>query len=200
MKRSIPILFLVLGFIAIACNLFTLAQVDADTEETALAQSVDATLTANAPAPSLPASPTRLSAPTHTPKIAMPTITNPTSTLVPEHTATPREPFISEILFSTEYSDESIPKDTTSEFDKDTKEVNAYFSYCGIPAGSRITRYWILNGKEVVSRVFSFTDSCGDYRLSISGSGNSPLDPGMWELNIFVGNKLMQSGKFRILR
>jgi len=105
-----------------------------------------------------------------------------------------------EITFARDVTEDNQPIESAAVFKKGIKRVYAIFPYSGIQEGTKYTLYWTVNGKEFVSAVKTWKwDSSGTYSTSTFYTNNSDLDVGTWKLAIFIGNKLMTSGTFKII-
>ena len=192
----------------LACSLASsvLPDLVSGDQETQLAADVNATLTANAetelsnveteaveatstppPSPTMPLP----STPTDTPE--------PTIQPTPTPTSTPAGPWVGEITFASDISQDDQPINPGTVFKRGVTLVYAFFPFSGIEKGKKITYYWTVNGKEFVSVIRTWEwDSSGTHPTSVGYSDNSQLDTGNWMLTIFVGNQKMASGTFRI--
>lgn len=193
---------------AFACSIFTpnLPGQSNDNQETKMAADVKASLTANAenqaaqvtitPPPSptlpLPSEPTNTPGPTRTPI--------PTRTPVPTRSPVPSGPWVGKITFASDISQDNQPINPGAVFKKGITQIYAIFPYSGFEKGMKITLYWTVNGKEFVSVIRTWKwDSSGTYTPSTSYSNNRQLDSGNWMFTIFVENKKLASGTFKIL-
>ena len=77
--------------------------------------------------------------------------------------------------------------------------VYACWDYGGMNPDLRFTPYWYNNGKELVSssESWDFAEN-GSICWSISWAGGRRLPLGNWDLKLYIGSELAQSGKFRI--
>jgi hypothetical protein len=195
-------LVVVFSFPALACSFLqpALPKLDSSSNETDMVAAVNATLTAAAeteaalatptppPSPTLPAQPTS----TDTPEPTIP----PTETQIPTPTGT----WIGAITFAPGIDSENRPIDPGTVFKRGVTHMYAFFPYSGIEEGKKITYYWTVNGKEFVSAVDTWQwDSSGTFVTSTAYSNNRQLDSGNWILTIFIDNKKLASGTFKIL-
>ena len=111
------------------------------------------------------------------------------------------EPTFGAITFA-EGASEGKPVDPATKFPPGIDTVWACWDYWGMNPGLRYSLYWYNNGKEW----FSATES---WDRSENGSicwhiywvgGGKGLPPGNWDLKLFTGSELAQSGKFKISR
>jgi len=105
-----------------------------------------------------------------------------------------------EITFARDVTEDNQPIESAAVFKKGIKRVYAIFPYSGIQEGTKYTQYWTVNGKEFFSAISTWEwVSSGIRTASTSNTNNSDLDVGTWKLAIFIGNKLMTSGTFKII-
>ncbi len=139
------------------------------------------------PSPTLPVlpSPTKIAGPTRTP--------------APTRTSVPAGPWVGEIVFASDVSQNSQPVNPGTIFKRGITRIYAVFPYSGFDQGTKITLYWTVNGQEFVSAVRTWQwDSSGTYTPSTSYTNNRQLDSGTWTFTIFANNKKLGSGTFKI--
>jgi len=172
---------------------------DDGSKETELAANINASVTAYIeteasfatitppPSPTMPLPPT----PTDTPM--------PSSIPTEESTPTVSGPWVGKIVFATSVTQNNEPIDPGTVFKKGITTIFAVFPYSGFEEGKKVTLYWTVNGREFVSVVRTWQwDSSGTYAPSTAYSNNRQLDAGNWQFNIFVDNKLLGTGSFKI--
>jgi hypothetical protein len=205
--RLILALAILFSLPALACSIFkpTSPTPEANARETKLASDVEASLTANAqtqaaqvtltPPPSptlpLPPSPTEIPGPVLTPV--------PTRTPVAVESPLPSGPWVGEITFASDVTQDSQPINPGTVFKRGITQIYAIFPYSGFEQGMKITVYWAVNGQEFVSAVRTWEwDPSGTYTPSTSYTNNRQLDSGIWTFTIFANNKKLGSGSFKI--
>ena len=123
----------------------------------------------------------------------------PSEPPIQEVTPTVSGPWVGKIVFAKNVTQDNEPIDPGTVFKRGITTIYAVFPYSGIEQGMKVTLYWTLNGQEFVSVVRTWQwDSSGTYAPSTAYSNNRQLDAGNWQFNIFVDNKLLGTGSFKI--
>ena len=196
-KRLLLTFVLVFTLPALACSLFQTQDLDATA--TFIAGEIFANMTAEAPTATDTATVTPTETVTPTPTITvtpLPTDT-PLLTDTPEPTV-PSEPTFGPITFAEGESEEK-PVNPATKFTPGIDTVYACWDYWGMSPEVRITTYWYNNGKKWASDSESWDlAENGSICWSISWAGSGRLPLGNWDLKLYIGSELVQSGKFRI--
>jgi hypothetical protein len=202
-KRTLALLALVVMFgtpiLACSITLPIISGQDDGSKETELAAHINASVTAYIETEASMATITPPPSPT-LPLLPVPTDT-PMPSSVPTEASTPTfsGPWVGKIVFATNVTQNNEPIDPGTVFKKGITTIYAVFPYSGFEEGKKVTLYWTVNGKEFVSVVRTWQwDPSGTYAPSTAYSNNRQLDAGNWQLNIFVDNKLLGSGSFKI--
>lgn len=122
-----------------------------------------------------------------------------TATPTEEATSTPpAEPEFGSVTFALGATEDYQPVDAGITFQEGITEVHAIFEYSGMSKDYTWERVWYLDGKEVLRNAQKWTgDETGVFDYFID-AGNDPLFPGKWDLELYVEDKLVQSGSFTI--
>ncbi|MGB7117317.1 MAG: hypothetical protein WBD56_14330 [Anaerolineales bacterium] len=153
-----------------------------------------ATMTAEAPTATYTATKTPTETVTPTPTIT----DTPLPTDTPKPTV-PSEPTFGEITFA-EGASEGKPVDPATKFPPGIDTVYACWDYWAMGPEVRFTRYWHNNGKEWLSRSLFWEHSVNGsicWHIYWLGGGKG-LPPGNWDLKLFTGSEIAQSGTFKI--
>ena len=111
----------------------------------------------------------------------------------------PPEPAFGPITFARDSTEENDPVDPTTTFPGGTKEVHAIFDYEGMSSDVEWSRTWYRDGKESVAKTQGWTGSeRGTWSLRYFNSEGEPLEPGNYELRLYIQGNLVQSGRFVI--
>jgi hypothetical protein len=192
---------------ALACSIFTpdTNSQDQNSRETKMAADVQASLTANAETQAAQATPTPEATVTSPPSPTQPIPPSPTTkpratrTPLPTDTSVPSGPWVGQIVFASEISQDSQPVNPGTVFKRGITTIYAIFPYSGFDQGMKITLYWTVNGQEFVSAIRTWQwDPSGTYTPSTSYSNNRQLDSGTWTFTIFANNKKLGSASFKI--
>ena len=175
---------------------------DVNALATQVAGSIFATQTAAAPKATATSQPTATAQPTNTPQ--------PSDT--PQATATPAPPVksavvpgaisFSDITFAAGVLKDEIPVDARSAFPEGVTLINAIFNGQGLKDGDAWRSEWLLDG-EVQPKLAS--DNTWDTKAAgargiwwLSVFNDQGIHAGEWQLNLYTGDQLLQSGKFMV--
>jgi hypothetical protein len=125
------------------------------------------------------------------------TVEAATATPTEEATPTPLpEPKFGSVTFALGTTEDYKPVDAGITFQEGITEVHAIFEYSGMSKDYTWERVWYLDGKEVLRNAQKWTgDETGVFDYFID-AGNDPLFPGKWDLELYIQNKLAQTGSF----
>jgi hypothetical protein len=192
-----------LGLSLLACS-FTFPGLPGSSDEldeTELALSVEATLTAVIATEEAALTEAAMAAPTLT-STTPPTATQvPTETPVPTSTATqpPAGLYIGPITLARDADDDNLPVDPGESFELGVPRIYATFAYSGLEPGMQVKFYWELGGKEWYTSVITWeTPSAGNYARFIHYEDENALDAGRWTVKVYVDGELMQTGRWVI--
>ncbi len=168
--------------------------------------------------------PTPTITPTFTPSITptitlTPTVTlPPTITNTPSVTNTPSLPsdlhlrsegsligtnvIVSPIQFTLKLGDNGMPTETRDSFDNPIKEITAFFSYDSMVSGSHLAFVWYRMDDWVTmcSSAIVYEGSTGGYYHTSCGSDTPDRWlPGDYEMQIFVNEEWINSGRFTVV-
>jgi hypothetical protein len=111
----------------------------------------------------------------------------------------PPEPTFGPITFARDSTEENDPIDPTTTFPGGTKEVHAIFDYEGMSSDVEWSRTWYRDGKESLAKTQGWTGrERGTWSLRYFYSDGEPLEPGGYELRLYIQGELVQSGRFVI--
>jgi hypothetical protein len=177
---------------ALACSLFQTQDLDATA--TFIAGNIFATMTAEAPTTTYTATvmPTETVTPT-------PTITDtPLPTDTPKPTV-PSEPSFGVITFAMGVSEDKQPINPMTEFPKGVTKIFGVFEFQGMSDGWHWSPIFFRNGEEYASASREWDHGVNGITFAdLYYPDGKALESGNYELKLFVGDKLMQSGKFKI--
>ncbi len=168
---------------------------DVNAVETQVAGNIFATQTAAAPKA------TATSQPTATPQ---PTATSPaTATSVPSPTSAPVSAgAFGDITFAANVLNDEVPIDAGDSFPEGITLITALFNGKGLQDGDAWRSEWLLNGEVQPKLTADHTwdaktaGARGAWWLSVFN--DQGIRPGEWQLNLYVGDQLVQSGKATI--
>jgi len=172
------------------------------------------------PTPTLTKTPTPTLPPTITPK---PTITlTPTYTLTPAESYTPTStstPYVPEdimqrfnssvtpsgkaifspITFTDALDKNDRPLNPNTSFKNPIKSMYAFFSYDQMQEGVQWTALWFRNGNLVFFETAPWQGSTGGYAYSVwQPQRPDEWQPGLYEVQLFVGQDWLASGTFTL--
>jgi hypothetical protein len=130
------------------------------------------------------------------PTAALPTAT-PTEP-PPTPTTAPMGPYVGELFFAADVTDEGEPIDIATQYPAGTAIVYAFGSYEGMSNGAQCESVWYLDGEEVVRNPFDWNqgESGEAWIAYIQGQGGSPLPPGRYDWELYVEDELIVAGGF----
>lgn len=127
------------------------------------------------------------------------TVESATVTVTEEATPTlPAKPEFGSVTFALGATADYKPINAGITFQEGITEVHAIFEYSGMSKEYTWERVWYLDGKEVLRNAQKWTgDEAGVFDYYID-AGKDPLFPGKWNLELYVQDKLLQTGSFTI--
>jgi len=110
------------------------------------------------------------------------------------------EPSLGNIVFAEGVTDQGGPIRAATTFSTGTLEVYAIFDFEGMRPGIEFTWVYSRSGTEILTRTLEWDDeqSGTGHSLRLFYVHGSALDPGVYELRLFVEDKLLQIGTFSI--
>lgn len=173
-----------------------------DSDETKMAEHIQASLTAVIATEQFNLTETAIRAPSATPTplpTDTPTITpSPTPSMIPTETLTPTPEgvFISPIVFASKVDNDANPIDGAKRFKKGIVTIYATFTYSGMEDGMSITYRWELNGKEWSSsaKEWEYGPTGNHWSRTYYVEPNKALPSGTYTFYFYVEGELMQSG------
>ena len=189
-KRLMLMFVLVFALPALACSLFQTQDLDATA--TFVAEEIFATWTAEVPTTTYTATVT----PTER---VTPTITDtPLPTDTPKPTE-PSEPTFGEITFAESVSEDDQPINPMTEFPTGVTRIFGVFEFQGMSDGWQWSAIFFRNGEEYASASWEWDHGVNGMTFAdLYYPDGKALGSGDYELKLFVGDKLLQSGNFRI--
>ena len=191
-KRLLLMFVLIFALPALACSLYQTQDLDATA--TFIAGEIFATWTAEVPTATYTATMTPTETVTPTPSIT----NTPLPTVTPEPTV-PSEPTFGEITFAKDVSEDEQPINPMTEFPKGITRIFGVFEFQGMSDGWQWSSIFFRNGEEYASASWEWDHGTNGITFAdLYYPDGKSLESGNYELKLFVGDKLMQSGKFRI--
>lgn len=143
-----------------------------------------------------------------------PTIT-PTQTITPEFTYTPvmpvviSEDFTSEVtpdpearfsplVFARRLNGNLQPVDPSDLFDQPNETIYGAFSYANMTVGAQWTSLWFRDGELVAYETLEWNGASGGYGFADLTLPAEEWLPGVYEVQIFVGETWKASGSFEV--
>jgi hypothetical protein len=115
-----------------------------------------------------------------------------------ESPSPPAEPEFGSITCALGATEDYEPIDAGITFQEGITEVHAIFEYNGMSKDYTWERVWYLDGQEILKNSQNWTgDEAGVFDYFID-AGNDALFPGEWVLELYVEDKLLQTGSFTI--
>jgi parallel beta-helix repeat protein len=109
------------------------------------------------------------------------------------------EPGFGPITFAKDRTEENDPIDPTNVFPAGTTEIHALFDFEGMSADIEWSRTWYRDGEERVAKTQNWTgDERGTWGLRYYNTDGNPLKSGNYELQLTIGDNLVQSATFVI--
>jgi hypothetical protein len=103
------------------------------------------------------------------------------------------------ITFARDTTEENDPIDPTTTFPGATTEVHAIFDYEGMNSDLEWARTWYRDGEESLTKTQNWTGGeNGTWSLRYFNTEGKPLEPGAYELRLYLQGNLIQSGSFVI--
>ncbi len=202
MKQSLVVLMCIAAIITACGGAPASPAPDANALATQVAGSIFATQTAAAPKDA----PKATSAPKPT---AEPPATDVPATDVPAAKPTPKSAValktvsFSDIVFAASVLlDDETPVDVRTTFPEGVTLIHAIFAGKGLKTGDTWRSEWLLDGEVQ-------PDLGGDHEWDSKAAGgrgvwwitifnDQSISPGEWQLNLYVGDELLQSGQFTV--
>jgi len=197
MKKNLVVLACVVMVIA-ACGGAPASSPTPDVNAlaTQVAGSIFATQTASAPKATATSQPTATAQPTNTPQATATPAPTLKSAVVPG--ASP----YGEITFAAGVLNDEVPIDASKTFPEGISLLYALFNGTGLKDGDVWRSEWLLDG--TVQPKLS-TDHTWDSKMAgargawwLSVFNDQGIHPGEWQLNLYVGDQLMQSGNVTV--
>lgn len=168
------------------------------------------------PTPSVTNTPTITLTPSITPTETL--TLSPTITNTPSVTNTPSLPsdlrlrsegaligtnvVVSPITFTLEIGSNGMPVETRESFDNPIREITGFFSYDGMVSGSHLAFVWyrVDDWVTMCSSATVYEGSTGGYyRTTCSSETPDRWLPGDYELQMFVNEQWINSGRFTVV-
>jgi hypothetical protein len=141
------------------------------------------------------------------PKEPTPTPTLTPTQIVQRPTSTPTSPLAASatevapvfklVAFAQDVTDDDEPVEPGTTFPADTIQVYAIFDYSGMKDGLMYDAYWYRDGQEELHKSWEW--SLGETGTSwVNIFNDDGLTPGNYELEVYVGDRLLLNGKFII--
>jgi len=109
------------------------------------------------------------------------------------------EPTFGVITFAMGVSEDEQPINPMTEFPKGVTKILGVFEFQGMSDGWRWSSIFFRNGEEYASASWEWDHGANGITFAdLYYPDGKSLESGNYELKLFVGDKLMQSGKFRI--
>jgi hypothetical protein len=110
-------------------------------------------------------------------------------------------PAFGEITFSAGVSQDWLPIDPAAVFPPDTPEVYATFVYLNLTPEQVWSREWLLDGEVQARRDLVWDEDppgSGRTYASFSAEEGQVLDPGVYTLNLYLGDQIARSAQFTV--
>jgi len=109
------------------------------------------------------------------------------------------EPTFGPITFAADVSEDEQPINPMTEFPKGITRIFGVFEFQGMSDGWQWSSFFFRNGEEYASASWEWDHGTNGITFAdLYYPDGKSLESGNYELKLFVGDKLMQSGKFKI--
>jgi hypothetical protein len=169
---------------------------DVNALATQVAGNIFATQTAAAPQATATSQPTATARPTEAPQVADTPVPTPKGAVVPGAVS------FSDITFAAGVLNDEVPVDARTSFPEGVTLIYALFNGKGLQEGDAWRSEWLLDG-EVQPKLS--TDHTWDAKSAgargawwLSVFNDQGIHAGEWQLNLYAGDQLVQSGKFTV--
>ena len=110
-------------------------------------------------------------------------------------------PAFGPIQFAEGITDDYTPISPTSQFEYGITEIWVTFPYTGMQDGLSWTREWMFEGEEDVTRELIWDEGPAGITYAYYGYDDEtiPLDPGSYQLNLYIEGQVARSATFVIL-
>ncbi len=105
---------------------------------------------------------------------------------------------LSQLTFSTQIDNDLQPVDPQTVFQNPISEIFATYSYDQMVPGSQWTAVWYRNGEQVCLTTQPFAGGTGGYDSANCSNPIGGWQPGIYEMQIFVGEDLKAVGRFMV--
>jgi hypothetical protein len=103
------------------------------------------------------------------------------------------------IIFCEDISEDGLISGASNTFPVETGVVWAYFNYWGMEKGQPWGRLWMHNGGVFIDGRGDFWQDPEDGWVAYSVGGEYELEPGEYELTLFLGDKPVRRASFQIV-
>ena len=103
------------------------------------------------------------------------------------------------IIFCEDISEEGLISGASNTFSVEIGVVWAYFNYWGMKKGQPWGRLWSHNGEIFIDGRDDFWQDPEEGWVAYSVGGEYELEPGEYELTLFIGDKPVRRASFQIV-
>lgn len=103
------------------------------------------------------------------------------------------------IIFCESVTEDGVITGASNNFPEGTKVVWAYFNYGGMEKGQPWGRLWTHNGREFINAQSEIWEDSKEGWVAYSIGGDYDLEPGKYELTLFLNNDPIQRASFQIV-
>ena len=103
------------------------------------------------------------------------------------------------IIFCENVTEDGVIIGASNTFPEGTNIVWAYFNYWGMEKGQPWGRLWTHDGREYIDAQGEIWEDNKEGWVAYSIGGNYNLEPGKYELTLFLGNDPIQRASFQIV-
>ena len=103
------------------------------------------------------------------------------------------------IIFSEEVTDDGVIIGAANTFPPGTQVVWAYFDYWGMEIGQSWGRLWTFGGEVYIDAQAESWEDLEEGWVAYSIGGTYTLEPGVYELILYIGGRPVQRSSFQII-